>query len=152
MPPISFIAAIALAGIAVALIIARYRSEQRLHQSFQDLRRSQERRQLAQDRLDRSLDALGDFIKVAKDELAQQDAAAPPTISDRANGKSGQGTSFCSNCNSAQLRPSHPALRQAMAMGAGPALARRSKVQYYARRSRRLRSASVRAQAIRRLV
>ena len=65
MPPIGFMVAMALAAIAVVLIIARYRTERQLRQSFQDLRSSQERRQLAQDRLDRSLDALGEFIEEA---------------------------------------------------------------------------------------
>ena len=142
MPPIGFMVAMALAAIAVVLIIARYRTERQLRQSFQDLRRSQERRQLAQDRLDRSLDALGEFIAEAKDELAQRDAAAPAA--------KGQGASFCSRCNGGQLRPSPSALRLTMTPGAGGALARRNKFRHYTRRGRGRRSAGIRAQALRR--
>lgn len=142
MSPISFIAAMALAAIAVVLIIARYRTERRLHRSFQDLRRSQERRQLAQDHLDRSLDALGEFIAEAREELAEQDAAPSANV---------QGARFCSNCKGGQIPLAQSALRRAGAMGAGPTLARRSKARYYARRGQqRRRSAGVRAQALRR--
>ena len=142
MPPIGFMVAMALAAIAVVLIIARYRTERQLCQSFQDLRRSQERRQLAQDRLDCSLDTLGEFIEVAKEELAQRDAAAPAA--------KGQVAGFCSRCNGGQLRRSPSALRLTMTPVAGGALARRGKYRHYARRSRRQRTAGIRARALRR--
>lgn len=142
MPPIGLMVAMALAAIAVVLIIARYRTERQLRQSFQDLRRSQERRQLAQDRLDRSLDALGEFTALAKDELAERDVAPAAN---------GQNAKFCSNCNGGQIRPAQPSMRRAVIMGAGGALAQRSKVRYYARRGRRRNVAGIRAQAARRL-
>ena len=142
MPPIGFMVAMALAAIAVVLVIARYRTERQLHKSFQDLRHSQERRQLAQDRLDRSLDALGEFIEEAKEELARRDAAAPAANS--------QVTMLCPNCNGGRMRPSQSALRLTMTMGTGSALARRSKFRHYARRSRGRRSAGIRARALRR--
>lgn len=145
MPPIGFMLVMALAAIAVVLIIARYRTERQLQQSFQDLRRSQERRQLAQERLGRSLDALDKFIAEAKAELAQRDAAAPAA-------NNGQVARVCTRCNGEQPRPAQSALRLTMTMGAGGALARRGKFRHYARRSRGRRVAGIRARALRRSV
>lgn len=157
MPPVNLMIVLALAAVGVALIIARYRSERRLRKSMQNwqrsheqLQHSQERRQLAQDRLDRSLDALGEFIKAAKDDLVKQDAANPPAVGD--NGIIRQGARFCPHCNDGQIRPSGADLRRTVTMDAGSVRVRSGKIRYYARRGRRLRSASIRAQAIRRLV
>ena len=154
MPALNFIVAMALVAFAVVLIIARYRSERQLRKSMQNWQRSQERLQRSQDRLDRSLDRLdrdradgadvGEVIALAKAKLAEldeRDAAAPPTISSHDNG---QVVRFCSQCNGEQLRPT-------VTMGAGSALARRSKFRHYARRSRGRRTAGIRARASRRL-
>lgn len=159
MSPLEIMIVIAVAVAAVALIIDRYRSEQRLRKSMQDWQRSQERllrsqdqQGLSQDRFDRTTEAINEVIALAKAKLAERDGhdAALPTISDGDNGKAGQANRFCSNCNGGQIRPAQLVLRRAVIMGAGGAMARRSKVRYYARRGRRRNVAGIRAQAVRR--
>ena len=159
MSPLEIMIVIAVAVAAVALIIDRYRSEQRLRKSMQDWQRSQERllrsqdqQGLSQDRFDRTTEAINEVIALAKAKLAEQDGrdAVLPTISDGDNGKAGQANRFCSNCNGVQIRPAQPSMRRAVIMGTGGALTRRGKVRRYARRGRRRNVAGIRAQAARR--
>ena len=72
MPSPEFIAATALAAVAVILIILRIRSGRQLRRSARDLQCSQQRLEGSQRRLANSLDELSVVVKMAEARIAER--------------------------------------------------------------------------------